>query len=261
MEIAPVRMLSPVWAKGPAEIKNGEIILDEGRAEEYGYSTPEQSEQMTFDLAVIGAGGPDEKEVSTFVRRYGLLFHGANDLGSGECRESLQDWWTEAGRLNFVGAFYQTIQDAKNENSARPVQDFLRRHGAKGFPFLDPHSEHFVEDYISAASIRLQGMINEGLNEGSNEAPPTRQKKRRSWWGLAAVGPGEFRLTQYPPDLLTRAYSAFALLIATNTETEFCRVCGRQFRPASKNSPPACKHDQSTYRSWRRRGDPRAASR
>lgn len=51
MEFAPIQMLSPVW--GRARVEDGEIVLDEDRAERYGFATLEETEQMAFDLAAL----------------------------------------------------------------------------------------------------------------------------------------------------------------------------------------------------------------
>jgi hypothetical protein len=255
MEIAPVTVLSPVWARGRARVENGQIILDEARAEEYGFENPEASERMAFDLAALSRHQGDEnlgdeKQVVSFVRRYGLLWHGADDLGSGECRESVQDWWVETGRLNFVGFFYQTLMESNRGGSAKPIQELIRRSGGIGFPSLSPSSKDFDQAYIWAASLILRDMINDGLNAGPNEIPPSRTGKQRCWWGLATVGPGEFRLAQYPPDLLSRAYAAFSVLIGNRVETRSCRVCGKLFRPKTRRSV-ACEEHVDTYRSQR----------
>ncbi len=249
MEIAPVGVIGVTWAKGRARVENGEIVLDLDRAEEYEFNSPEDSERMAFDLAVLARGG--EKEVVSFAGRYGLLWHGWDDLKrSGECRESLLDWWAESGRLYLVGLFHDALIKTKRDGSVKPVQDLLRRSGAPGFPFLSPSRKNFHHNYVTLASLILQDMINEGLNGGPNEIPPSGTGKRRCWWGLKVVGPGEFRLAQYPPDLLSRAYSAFSVLIAGNVETRFCPVCGIQFRPKSRRSD-ACPDHVNTYRSQR----------
>lgn len=246
-------VLGTTWAKGRAWVENGEIVLDEDRATRYEFKSPEDSERMAFELAALPWHTRDEREAKGFVGRWGLLWHGAQDLGSGECREPLDDWWVEAGRLNFVGALYQTILNSKREGSAKPIQDLLRRWGGSGFPFLRPGSKTFDEDYITEASIVLANMINEGLFAGANEIPPSYKGKRPCRWGLATVGPGEFRLTQIPPDLLSRAYSAFAALIANNAETQFCPVCGKQFRPTPRQGPCCSSTCTSTARSRRYR--------
>jgi hypothetical protein len=256
MEVAPIRVLSPEWARGPARIENGEIVLDEEHAEVYWFESPEDSERMAFDLAALSRQGATERTAVGFADRYGLLWHGADDLGGGECREPLREWWIEAGRLNLVGALYQAIMDSRRDGSEKPVQNLLRRSAAIGFPFLRAEGEDYVKNYIAGASVILQDMINDGLNAGPNEIPPSRAGKRRCWWGLAAVGPGEFRLAQYPPDLLSRAYSAFAALIANNVPTRSCKVCGKLFRPKTRRSV-ACEEHVSTNRSrrWREDGE------
>jgi hypothetical protein len=255
MEFVPIRMLSPVWARGRARVEDREIVLDEDRAERYGFATLEETEQMAFDLAALPYG--DDKAAVGFVGRWGLLWHGADHLGSGACRESLEDCWVESGRLLFAAEMYMTIQEAKDKDSAKPIQDSIRRSGGIGFPSLSPWSKHFVDDYIDGASIILQGIINDGLNEGPNEEPG-RKGGQRCWWGLQTVGAGKFRLEQYPPDLLSRAYSAFALVIANEVEVRPCKVCQRPFRPPTKRSW-ACKDHVNTYRSQRNRANPESS--
>jgi hypothetical protein len=247
-----VSVVGATWANGRARIENGAINLDKNRAQEYEYKSPEESEQMAFDLAALSLRPGDEREVLSFVGRYGLLWHGAHDLKSGECRESLQDWWAESARLYLVGLFHDAIMKSKRDGSVKPIQNLLRRSGSPGFPTVSGSSKDFHQRYVILASIMLQEMINDGLNAGPNEIPPSSTRKRRCWWGLRAVGPGEFRLTQYPPDLLSRAYSAFSVLIAGNVETRFCRVCGKQFRLKTRRSV-ACPDHVSTNRSQRYR--------
>jgi hypothetical protein len=113
MEVAPIRVTSPEWARGPARIENGEIVLDEEKADVYSFESSEDSEGMAFELAALLRQRATERNAVGFANRYGLLWHGADDLGRGECREPLQEWWIEADRLNFVGALYQAIMDSK----------------------------------------------------------------------------------------------------------------------------------------------------
>lgn len=265
MELAPVEVVSSAWVRGPARVEDGEVVLDETRAEEYGFTAPEQSEQMAWDLARLGVRDADERDVLSFVRRYGLLFHGAEDLEDPEvqeCRESLQDWWAEAARLRAVGVLYQRIQDARYDGAVRPIQDLLRNAGV-GFPSLDSTDEDFVDEYILRAGKQLARMINEGLGGGPNrrhgkESVPPGHEDRRCWWGLKATAPGEFRLTQYPPDLLTRAYSALAHLIATGAEIRFCEACNKQFRPKTARSKCCSSTCSNTARSRKLRDRQRA---
>jgi hypothetical protein len=256
MEFAPVRVPSPAWAKGQAWIEDGEIVLDEKRARPYGFEDRDSSQRMAFDLAVLSKHPGDVQEVKSFVRRYGLLWHSWDDLRHGECRESLQDWWTEAGRLYFVGAFYDALTKSKRERSATPVQNFLRQFGY-GFPTLPPTHKDFDTLYMIGASKMIEDIINDGLNAGPNRDPQSRQGKRRTWWGLKVVGPGDFVLLQYPPDLVSRAYSAFAWLIANDVETRICEVCYKLFSPTPRQKSDVCSETcRNTLKSRKRRAKP-----
>jgi hypothetical protein len=257
MDIAPIRVPSPTWARGRAWIEDDQIVLDKGRTkvyDVYGFESPRDSERMAFDLTSLAGTQQDERKIVSFVMRWGLLWHGEEDLDKGECRETLQDWWTEAARLWFVGALYTHLMDSKDEGSATTVQKFLRRFGF-GFPSLPPTHIDFDNRYITGASKMIQDLINEGLNAGSNQEPQSAKGKRRCWWGLAAGGPGDFVLIQYPPDLLTRAYSAFAWLIANNVETRICPVCNSLFRPKPRQGVCCSPAHQSTYRARKSRAD------
>jgi hypothetical protein len=260
MKIAPVSVVgTQTWANGRARVENGEIVLERGRAKRYEFRKPEDSERMAFDLAALVLHARDEREAVSFVGRYGLLWHGWEDLKeSGECRESLDDWWREAGRLYFASALYVNLWRSKHDKSAKEVQNFLRQYGY-GFRGLASDDKDFDNNYITEASHVLEVLVNDGLNAGPNGEPGAPKRRQRARWALETIGPGEFRLTYYTPDLLSRAYSAFSTLIAGNVETRFCRVCRKQFRPKTQRSE-ACDDHLGTLRSWRSRGDPRAES-
>ena len=113
MEITPISVVGKTWAKGRARVENGEIVLDKDRAEEYEFRRPEDSERMAFDLAALVQHKGDEREAKSFAGRHGLLWHGGEDLeSSGECRESLGDWWREGGAMSCVGGLYENIWSA-----------------------------------------------------------------------------------------------------------------------------------------------------
>ncbi len=77
----------PHWAKGPARVEDGYVVLDEGRARPYYIY---EDDDLVFDLLdLFRPHALNPSEVVRFVRRHGLLYHGDTELGSGECRESL----------------------------------------------------------------------------------------------------------------------------------------------------------------------------
>ena len=83
---------------------------------------------MAFDLAAMAfhGSGRDPRQALAFVRRYGLLWHGVDGLGSGGCREPLADWWLEAEKLSTVLLTSVRLGEAIREDSTAPV----RRHFA-----------------------------------------------------------------------------------------------------------------------------------
>jgi hypothetical protein len=160
-----------------------------------------------------GLHRPDPRDAKAFAWRNGLLWHGADALGSGQCRESLDDWWVASGKLFFVGAFYQNLVDSLAAGSAAKLRNFFRTFGtAVRFPIVDSD-----EGYLFWASVMLQNMLNEGLR-GAKGGSVT--------WGVVAIGTGDFRLGQYSPDLLGNAYATFASLVANKVEVNTALAVG-----------------------------------
>jgi hypothetical protein len=86
-----------------------------------------------------------------FIRRYGLLWHGANALSSGECQESLDNWWHEAEKLSSLLLTSVRLGEAMREGSAAPVRRYVE---ASGFRF------NTDEAYLMAATIIAARFIN-----------------------------------------------------------------------------------------------------
>jgi hypothetical protein len=212
IEVAITLVQHPEWVRGPAHVEGNKMVLDESRAERYLLPDPERAERMGFDLAAMAfhRSGRDPRQAVAFVRRYGLLWHGPNQLGSGGCRESLDDWWHEAEKLSALLLTSVRLGEAARDGSAAPV----RRHfEALGIRFESD------EDYVMAATIIAARSINDGMQD-------TR-------WGMSVIEPGELRLTQYPPNLVSAAYANLGALISKRVEFKECPGCGRVFLPAS----------------------------
>ena len=212
VEVAITLVQHPEWARGPAFVEGDEVVLDESRAERYWLHEPEQVERMAFDLAAIGLyrSGRDPQQAVAFVRRYGLLWHGTNAQGSGECRESLDNWWHEAGKLYTLLLTSVRLGEAMREGSATPV----RRH----FEELGIRFET-DEAYMMAATTAAANLINQGMQDTK--------------WGMEVIAPGELRLTYYPPNLVSAAYANLGALISKRVEFKECPGCGRVFLPVS----------------------------
>lgn len=229
----------PSWVRGPARVEEGYVILDEGRAEPYFLFEPTD---LVFDLLeVYDPDSLDPKTVTRFARRYGLLYHGAADLGSGHCRESLDGWHEDLATLNLVARMYMgLIESVKNGLTEEMRQTFKFMNVPKGHEPTD-------KERLEAVSVALAEWITEGM-EGTRA-------------GLASTcsldveprDPTTFLLLQRPTNLLTAAYSQFAFFIAHKAPILACPGCGRLFVPKSgkqKYCMPSCA-STSRWRRWK----------
>ncbi len=82
VEVAVTLIEHPEWVKGHAVIEGNAVVLDESRAEKYWFYESEEADKIAFDLAAMALhrSGRDPEQVRAFVRRYGLLWHGADKL-------------------------------------------------------------------------------------------------------------------------------------------------------------------------------------
>lgn len=234
-----VMSASPYWIRGPAWIDTDslEIVLDEVRAQPYYLY---EGEGLLFDLAGLGEGDKAQN-VLAFVRRYGLLWHGADKVGSGECRESLYAWFEAVGTLRFVMGLYRSLIEHTRSDSPEPIHSL----GIElGLP--DEIAEQATEeDYVNAAKTAVADMITMGL-EGCRPgiAPYVGHVSDRHT-------AGEFVFSFVPSDLVGAAYAEFAMLVGTRAEIVECPGCGRLFSPESGKQKYHSKSCASTSR-WRR---------
>jgi hypothetical protein len=234
VEVAITLVQHPEWVRGPAIVEGDEIILDESRAETYWLHGSEQVEQMAFDLAAMAfhRSGRDPQQAVAFVRRYGLLWHGTDKLGSGSCREPLNNWWHEAEKLSSLLLTSVKLGEAMREGSAAPVRKYFEELGI-GF--------ETDETYLMAATTIAARLINQGMQDTK--------------WGMEVIEPGELRLTHYPPNLVSAAYANLSALISKKVEFKECPGCGRVFPPASGKQK---YHDEdcatrTRQRKWKRK--------
>jgi hypothetical protein len=219
-------MLPPTWLKGPAEVVGRYVVLNRKLAKEHQLGEA-GAETMAFELSALALPDPTDRRafednVRRFVRRYGLLWHGADSKPS-EFKEPLDVWLGESLTLGFIGSLYQKITRAVSEGitrgSAAPVKGFLNQYDIY-FPQVRSEDALFDRRYISEATCWLQNQLNNGM-QGRNGI--------RCEWGVVATGPGEFSLMQHPPDLLSHAYATFAVLMASKVPLKTCPGCGRLF--------------------------------
>jgi hypothetical protein len=159
------------------------------------------------------------------------LWHGTNELGSGDCRESLDDWWHEAEKLSSLLLTSVRLGEAMREGSAAPVR--------KHFEALSIRLGT-DEAYLMAATTIAARLINQGMQDTK--------------WGMDVIEPRELRLTHYPPNLVSAPYANLGALISKKVGFKECPGCGRVFLPASGKQK---YHDQNCatrtrQRKWKR---------
>ena len=148
----------PQWARGPAHIVEEHVVLDETRAEPY--YLHEADNELMFALAglAVDPDNLDERDVLAFVRRYGLLRHGAQNQGSGKCREPLVEVWAEARIFAELLELYTDLRNSVRIGSSSPLQkskiDFSRFFGHRA-------ADH--ETIMAQASVFLSEQVTEAL--------------------------------------------------------------------------------------------------
>jgi hypothetical protein len=220
----------PEWVRGPARIVDGELILDEDRAERY---RPDNLGRAIFELAAAS----DYQGFRAFVRRYGLLWHGPESLGTGECRESVSGWQQAAYEARVVVLLYMKLREAERTGSADPVRSLDMT-----WPGLPETSND--KDYLKQVSGGLAGLINNHVAQYPTVLIPAFSFEEKA-------PPGEFVFGHQPPNLHAALYTTFATMIAQRAELKECVGCGRIFHPESGKQKYCTKSCASTSR-WRR---------
>jgi hypothetical protein len=249
----------PLWARGPARIVGDEIVLDEDRAEPY-----KLGEALYVEFALEDLDEDYPQSAVAFARRYGLLWHGADSLGTGECREWLSDWWDVANELHFVLTLYREVQESLRTGSVEPLRSLEIDWSAidwtaftvdgslpQSHPLLRPGKEpdageeYTDEMYLADICQVLAAFVNLGLEDCEvgflSLTMPGREYNQ----------PGKFGLQLAPQNLVGAAYGRYASVIAKREEVKECPGCGRMFFPESGRQKYCTKSCASTSR-WRR---------
>ena len=220
----------PEWVRGPSRVVDGEIILDENRAERY---MPGLLDRAIFELAAAS----DYQDLRAFVRRYGLLWHGPDFLGTGECRESVSEWREAASEANLIVLLYMKLREAERTGSADPLRSLNMTW--QGMPETSND-----EVYLKLVSMGLAGLINNHVAQYPMVLIPAFRFEEKA-------PPGEFVFDRQPPDLHEALYTDLATMIAQRAELKECPGCGRLFHPESGKQKYCTKSCASTSR-WRR---------
>ena len=197
-----------------------------------------QNSGLLFDLAGLAERNNRPQAALAFVRRYGLLWHGAQDLGSGQCRESLDVWFEAIDYLRFAMALYHSLRESVRIGSTTPLRKFDRMLSA------DIAKQLSDEVRLGVAHMTVVNMVTDGLENCRIGLGPNRTDRED-------FVPGTFALSILPAKLLDAAWSELAYIVGTRAEIRTCPGCGSYFSPESGKQKYCTKSCASTSR-WRR---------
>ena len=188
-----------------------------------------------------------EREVLDFVLRHGLLWHGPEQVGSGDCREPLKKVLESSLKIGEAALLHARLREAVESGSTAPLKNF--QPVVNWEDFLEKASDD--NEYLSQASAWLAELVNLGMR-GSQRLTTaactlTQSESDRS----PVAGPGVFVFMVGPPTLEAAAYVHFANNIEAQIEMNECIGCGRPFQPKS-GKQKYCSESCANTNRWRR---------
>lgn len=241
----------PQWVRGPAKIDGKEIVLDEDRVEEYFIHEPTDLLPDLAGLAeFLDSRSKGEKLAVTFARRHGLLWHGPDKVGSGECREQLEKWIYAAIRIRIVALLYVRLLDSMQSGSIAPLRE-LQKELKWDWTTLFKDKPATDWEYLSYASTAVAQMVNEGLGDCSNMIVAACAIEDPEDPDSPLGDPGVFITDVRPKTLEATAYAHFSQQIEHQVPLSECPGCGRPFLPKSGKQQYCSESCASTAR-WRR---------
>lgn len=256
----------PTWVRGPAFVDGDEIGLIEKESETYQAFTPDHCEHLLSDIAQLANPTRDAadplrivgKRASGFAEEHGLLWHGPNQDGSTERRESLAEWFIAGAELQISVALCISLRQSLKEGSAELVRRYLRASRDVGFfrRLVFPDDDDALLEF---ASIQLS----ERITRGMERCTPTLLAgcSLISGEGEKVGRAGDFFFGNDPGSLVGAANYALASLISRKEAFLNCEGCGRMFRPehgSQRFCCPACneRHRKRRQRELKSKGSP-----
>jgi hypothetical protein len=244
-------------------------VLAGGTAKGYAAFDPEHATRLLLDLGNLGQLGeiggrevaPDARLIDTirlretdralkFAKTHGLLWHGPTQVGNGEVRESLIDWFFAGQELTFTTALYSKIRQAQDERSAEPVYRYLRTLRDAGiFKHISlPDDDNALLEY---ACIQLAERISRGIAECT---PTFSAACGLLKDGIRGGGVGDFRFGNDPGSLIGAANYQLASFVSRKVIVRDCEECGEMFIPEDprRRFHPKCG-DRKRQRELRQR--------
>ena len=162
-----------------------------------------------------------------FVEAHGLLWHGPRQVGKGEVRESLRDWFVAGLSIAISTATYLNIRRSQEEGLAEPVRSYLRAQRDAGF-FKRIAMPDDDNELLEWASMQLA----ENISRGMTDCTPTLLAACGLLKDGKPVGSvGDFRFGYNPGSLVGAANYQLAGLISRKVPVRECEECGEMFIP------------------------------
>jgi hypothetical protein len=230
----------PTWVRGPAFIDGDEIVLAGGAATRYAAFEPEHAIRLLFDLGNLSQIGNWVKEAKVldirlndtgraleFAKAHGLLWHGPQQVGSGEARESLKDWFIAGQEVSISTAMYSKIKQSLEDASAEPVRRYLRTWRDAGL-FKRISLSDDDDKLLDYACVQLA----ERISRGMEDCTPTFSAACGLLKDGTKVGTvGDFRFGNDPGSLVGAANYQLAYLVSNKKVVRDCEECGETFIP------------------------------
>jgi hypothetical protein len=169
----------------------------------------------------------DTERALDFAETHGLLWHGPSQVGSGEVRESLKDWFCAGLDLSISTATYANIRRSQEKRSAEPLRSYLRMLRDAGFfrHISLPDADNELLDY---ACIQLA----ERISRGMADCTPTFSAASGLLRDGVKVGEaGDFRFGNDPGSLVGAANYQLAILVSHKKRVRECDECGEMLVP------------------------------
>jgi len=219
----------PEWVRGRAHVIGEEIVLKAEDAEIYRAFDPEHSEHLLFDLMALENG--DRRSAEAFAREHGLLWHGPSNLDTAPMREPLWKWRLAAYEVKKSAALYLVLKSAVENDSAKPVQQYLRDWRDRGeFNHRIPDDQ---EECLRFASRKLAERITRDLKGTSRVLVSACGGLAE---GVEIYSVLDFRFGDRPTNLVAAANAQLAWRLTTHKLFRYCDECGEMFPPSRPNN-------------------------
>jgi hypothetical protein len=233
----------PEWVRGPrVRHERGWLVLEPEGSESY---QPGFESGLAYELT--GVSDPDD--AIAFVRRWGLLRHGAF-TDSKPLREPFEEWLATVTAFRYTLLLYDLLmRSLAGDEEALDELEGTWGEVVRG-AFNEPSTDR--AGLLVQVSELIAGMVTKGMQSSS---------VRLDSATLVDDDPGTFVIGTTSPDLVGFAYNELATIINGRTPIERCEMCGRFFEVVDarqRHCSKACAGRARSRRFRRKRAEAKA---